>query len=272
LSNLLKRSITGTIYLIILIGSILLGSYSFGLVFLGINILALFEFFKITGSNRFFPEKYTGLLTGSALFIITYLVASEIYSSKLYLLIVPMLVLLFIIELFRNKPFPFVNIGITILGIIYISLPLSLLNYVVFPKVQPDKYTYEIILGYLVLIWTNDTSAYISGITLGKHVLSERISPKKTWEGFIGGALATMIVAFLIHGAFDVINRTDLLVFGIIVSTIGVAGDLVESLLKRSTDIKDTGNILPGHGGILDRIDSILLTSPLVFCYLMLLK
>lgn len=268
----MKRSITGTIYLIIIIGSILLGSYTFSLVFLAINILALFEFFKIIAGNGFFPEKYTGILTGSVLFIVTYLVASEVYGSKLYFLIIPLLVVLFIIELFRNKPSPFVNIGITILGIVYISLPLSLLNYLVFPKIQPDKYTYEIILGYLVLIWTNDTSAYISGITFGKHVLFKRISPKKTWEGFIGGALVTMVVAFLIHGAFDVINRTDLLVFGIIVSTIGVAGDLVESSLKRSTNIKDTGNILPGHGGILDRIDSILLTSPLIFCYLMLLK
>ncbi len=270
--NIVKRSITGTIYLIIITGSILLGKYAFSIVFLAITIAALFEFYKTIADNRFFPDKYTGILTGSALYIITFLAASDICSKELYLLIIPLFVLLFVVELFRDKPFPFVNLAVTILGIVYVSLPLSLLNYMVFPGACQDKYTYEILLGFLILIWTNDTAAYISGITLGRHKLFKRISPEKTWEGFIGGAAVTIIVALLIHNAFNLIDRIDLLVFGIIVSTIGVAGDLAESMLKRSTNIKDTGNILPGHGGILDRIDSMLLTAPLIFCYLMLVK
>jgi len=272
LSNLLKRSITGTIYLTLLIGSILLGKYTFSALFLAINVLALFEFFNIIANNKFFPNKYLGIAIGSALFILAFVISSKMSNSRFYIFLIPLLILLFCAEIYRNKHYPFVNIAITILGIVYISIPLSFLNYFVFPEIQQHKYTYEILLGYFILIWTNDTSAYIFGMTLGKHKLFKRVSPEKTWEGFIGGAVVTIIVACILPGAFNILNRIDFIVLGFIVSIFGVAGDLAESLLKRSINLKDTGKILPGHGGILDRIDSVLLTSPLIFGYLLVFK
>ncbi len=272
MSNFLIRSISGTVYLIIIIGSIFTGKYTFGLLFFTINILALLEFYKIIADKMFFPAKYTGIVIGSVLFVTTFLISSNRCNNQLYLVFIPLSVLITVPELFRNKPYPFINIAITMLGVLYISLPLSLLNYIVFHGIQPGNYSYEILLGYLILIWTNDTSAYISGITLGRHLLFKRVSPKKTWEGFIGGGVVTIIVAWLMSGTFTVIGRIDFLMFAVIVSIIGVAGDLAESLLKRSANLKDAGNILPGHGGILDRIDSLLLTSPLIFCYLMIIN
>jgi len=272
LSNFIKRLITAVVCIILIIASLLLGKYTYGLILFTVNLVALFEFFNIISNKNLYPGRYLGITFGSVLFILSFVISSKIVDNQLYLILIPLALLVFIIELFRNKPDPFINVAATFLGIIYISVPLSILNYLVFPASNSFEYTYSIVLGYLILIWTNDTSAYIFGITIGRHKLFKRISPKKTWEGFIGGAIITIVIAWLTPGLFSTLNRTDLLVFAGIISTIGVAGDLSESMLKRSMNIKDTGNILPGHGGILDRIDSILLTSPLVFLYLVFFK
>ncbi len=272
MSNFIKRLITATLSIILIIGSLLLGKYTYGLVVFAVNLIALFEFFNTISGRNLSPGKYTGITFGSVLFISTFIVSSNVAGSGFYLVLIPLGVLVFIFEIFRNRPDPLINIAVTFLGIIYISFPLSVLNYLVFYPGNISEYTYSILLGYLVLIWTNDTSAYIFGIAVGRHKLFERISPKKTWEGFIGGTLVTIAVAFLIPGLFGYLNRVDMLVFGGIISIFGVAGDLSESMFKRSMNLKDTGKMLPGHGGILDRIDSILLTSPLVFLYLLLFK
>jgi phosphatidate cytidylyltransferase len=272
LSNFIKRLITAVVCIILIIASLILGKYTYSLILFTINLLALFEFFNIISYKNIYPGRYLGITFGSVLFILSFIISSKIVSSQFYLTLIPLAILVFILELFRGKPDPFINIALTFLGVIYISVPLSIINYLVFPANNLFEYTYSVVLGYLILIWTNDTSAYIFGITIGKHKLFKRISPKKTWEGFIGGMIITIVVAWLIPGLFSTLNRTDLLVFGSIISTIGVAGDLSESMLKRSMNIKDTGNILPGHGGILDRIDSILLTSPMVFLYMLLFK
>lgn len=272
MSNFIKRLITAVVCIIIIIASLLLGRYTYGLILFTVNLVALYEFFNIISNKNLFPFRVLGITFGSILFILSFIISSNIVAGQLYLILIPLAVLVFIIELFRNKPSPFINVAVTFLGILYISVPLSLINYIVFPATNLYEYTYSVLLGYLVLIWTNDTSAYIFGMAIGRHKLFKRLSPKKTWEGFIGGLIITIIVAILIPGLFSTLDRTDLVVFGCIISTIGVAGDLSESMLKRSMDIKDTGNILPGHGGVLDRIDSILLTSPLVFLYLALLK
>lgn len=272
MNNFIKRSITAVLCLILIIGCLLLGKYSYFLIFFTINLISLFEFFKIISGRNTDPNRYLGIVLGSVLFILSFVVSSGLFSSQLYLILIPLALSVFICELFRNKAHPFMNIAITLLGAIYISIPLSVLNYFVFPAGDTFEYTYGIILGYLILIWTNDTGAYLAGITIGKHLLFKRLSPKKTWEGFIGGLIITVAVAWLISGLFDMLNRTDMLVFAGIISLIGVAGDLTESMFKRSIKVKDTGALLPGHGGILDRIDSILLTSPLIFIYLELFK
>ncbi|UCH13480.1 MAG: phosphatidate cytidylyltransferase [Bacteroidales bacterium] len=272
MSNFIKRLITAALSIILITGSLLLGKYTYGLVVFAVNLIALFEFFNIISVRNLNPGKYTGIFLGSVLFISSFLISSNVISNKFYLALIPLAVLVFIFEIFRNKPDPLINIAVTFLGIIYISFPLSVINYLVFYPGNISGYTYSVLLGYLVLIWTNDTSAYIFGVTVGKHKLFKRISPKKTWEGFIGGTIITIAVAYLIPGLFSSLNRVDMLVFGGIISIFGVAGDLSESMFKRSMNLKDTGKMLPGHGGILDRIDSVLLTSPLVFLYLVLYK
>jgi phosphatidate cytidylyltransferase len=250
----------------------LLGEYTYFLIAFAINLAALYEFFRIIPAGTVAPNRYMGIVSGSVLFILTFIISSGSFDEKLYLVIIPLLMAVFIFELFRNRENPAANIALTILAVVYISLPLSLLNYMVFPAGGTAEYTYGILVAYLILIWTNDTAAYFSGITAGKHALFKRISPKKTWEGFIGGMLVTFIVAWAVSGLFDDLNRTDMMVFAGIVSLIGVAGDLTESMFKRSINVKDTGTLLPGHGGILDRIDSILMTSPFIFIYLELFK
>lgn len=272
MNNLVKRIITAVLCLILIIGCLLLGEYTYFVISFAINLIALYEFYKIIPVNTKAPNKYLGIATGSILFILSFIISSGSFDEKLYLIMIPLLLAVFIFELFRKRENPAANIGITILGIVYVSLPLSILNYLVFPAGGTSEYTYRILLAYLILIWTNDTAAYFSGITAGKHLLFKRISPKKTWEGFIGGLLFTFIVAWAVSGLFDDLDRTDMLVFAGIVSLIGVAGDLTESMFKRSINVKDTGSLLPGHGGILDRVDSILMTSPLIFIYLELFK
>jgi phosphatidate cytidylyltransferase len=130
------------------------------------------------------------------------------------------------------------------------------------------SYTYEILLIYFLLIWANDTGAYLFGVSIGKHKIFPRISPKKSWEGFFGGLFFTAIVAWAISLYFHNITFAHWLVIGLLSAIIGVFGDLVESMLKRSIDVKDSGKFLPGHGGVLDRFDSVFLSAPIVFAYL----
>jgi phosphatidate cytidylyltransferase len=127
-----------------------------------------------------------------------------------------------------------------------------------------------IIIGFFLLIWANDTGAYLAGVTFGKHKLFERISPAKTWEGFFGGIVLVVIVAWLLSGWLGVVGRTQWLIIAVIVSIAGTYGDLIESMLKRSMGVKDSGNIMPGHGGFLDRFDSALVSFPLVYLFIAL--
>jgi phosphatidate cytidylyltransferase len=144
------------------------------------------------------------------------------------------------------------------------------MNFLAFPEVNGFGYTHRIILGILTLVWINDTCAYLTGISIGRHRLFARISPRKSWEGALGGAVLTFMVAWWLHRIMGMLDRPDWLVIALIVSVFGVYGDLTESLFKRSADMKDSGAIIPGHGGVLDRIDSVLFVMPLSLVYLTL--
>lgn len=177
---------------------------------------------------------------------------------------------------------PFTNIAFTFLGIFYIAVPLALLNHVVFdtahPEWKPDNiYFFQIILGILLILWATDTGAYFAGTFLGKHKLFERISPKKTWEGFLGGAVLAAVIAcvfnlILRNYGMSYLSLVDWVVITVIIVIGGTFGDLVESLLKRSIEIKDSGSSLPGHGGFLDRFDGLFISAPFVVAYLEIFK
>ena len=180
-------------------------------------------------------------------------------------LVLALTFLIFVVELFRNKEISFVNIGITILGVIYVALPLSLLTFLAFDT--NNQYSYDLILSIFILVWLSDVGGYFAGINFGKHKLLERISPKKTWEGVAGGLVLCIIGSYILSQFFPIMSSYMWLVLGVLICVSSVIGDLIESMLKRSANIKDSGNLLPGHGGILDRFDSVLFVIPIVYIF-----
>ncbi|OFY38996.1 MAG: hypothetical protein A2275_13195 [Bacteroidetes bacterium RIFOXYA12_FULL_35_11] len=272
MNNLLTRTFTGALFALVLIGGIWFSRESFLIISLAIVSLGLWEFYSVCKNETIFPQKILGIASGVYLLASNFSFASGLTGPKIILPIIGFIFLIFVFELYRKKTQPFTNIAITLLGILWIALPVSLMNYIVLTPTQEISYTPWILLGFFFLIWANDTGAYLFGITLGKHRLFERVSPKKSWEGSIGGAFVTFGVAYMISHFYTEISFFDWLIVSVIVIICGTFGDLVESLFKRSINIKDSGNILPGHGGILDRFDSAFLAAPCVFMYLELIK
>ncbi len=268
MKNFLTRIITATIFGVVFIGSIIWGEWSFAALFLLISIIGILEFYKLVEKGGYQAQKLLGTLIGVFLFVSVYFIYSPHIKFEFLFLLFPLTVLVFIIELYRKKENPFANIAITFLGIAYVVLPFSLLSSFVFSYSGSTMYTPNILLGVFFLIWIYDSGAYIFGVSLGKHRMFERISPKKSWEGFFGGTLSALVLAWFISGYFTSITMFDWMFIALIVIIVGTYGDLVESMLKRSLGIKDSGKILPGHGGILDRFDAVLLCSPLIFTYL----
>jgi phosphatidate cytidylyltransferase len=275
MSNLTQRLITGTIFVIVLVGCIWWSAVSFALLAVLITVLGLSEFYRLSEKAGAQPLRYYSVGVGALMIFLAY-AAKTIPEPSLLLFIIPLLFLIFFIELFRKRTNPFGNISWSIIGLIYIAVPLTLMVYTFIPtKYVTDAYIpasftehYNPIpvLTFFILIWVSDSLAYVCGRLFGKHKLWERISPKKTWEGFIGGLLFTVATGFCI-GYFAISDRvlnTGILwaIIGLTISITGMLGDLVESLFKRSIDVKDSGTILPGHGGILDRFDALFLSVP----------
>lgn len=275
------RALTGAVFVIVLVGSIIWRYESFALLFLLITVLGTWEFYGLAEKDGVQPQKIYGTITAGLMFV---LVALEKWFVFPYLfpfhwLVLPFIFLVFIFELYRKKEKPFTNAGYTLLGIAYVALPFSLLISV--PVIETDSdifgvtsraYFGNIILGYFILMWTSDTGAYLCGRGFGKHKLFERVSPKKTWEGTIGGGLLCVGAACLLSFYFTELAPVHWIAVAIIIVVTGNLGDLAESLFKRSINIKDSGTILPGHGGILDRFDAVLISTPFVFTYLTLVK
>jgi phosphatidate cytidylyltransferase len=266
----LIRSASALVFGILVLGSLLLNAWLFSSVMLMFAVLGMWEFFSITRFNEVSANKASGLFAGIFLYIsIAFMAHANHQGWMLFLNFIPLAVI-FISELFSKSSNPFIRISLTLLGVLYVSLPLSLLNFFYYPTLgnipQPG-----VLLSFFLLIWINDTFAYITGMLTGKHLLFERISPKKTWEGSVGGLFFTIGAAYLISRYLDVLTLYQWMGFAIIAVIFGTLGDLIESMLKRSLNIKDSGNIMPGHGGILDRFDAALFASPVVFAYLYLM-
>jgi len=270
LKDLVTRTLSGILFVGIIVAAILLGQWYFAVVFLVISVFGLLEFFKLVKISGLFPQKIIGVIISIVIFSTIYLWLSNSIDSKWFLLLIPLLFFVFILELYRKKEKPFDNIAFTFLGLIYISIPFALLSGLAFID-NTSAYTPTILLIYFCLIWLYDSAAYIFGVSFGKHRLFERISPKKSWEGFIGGTVFTLLAAYVISIYFTELSIINWLVIAVIIIVAGTFGDLSESMFKRSIGVKDSGNILPGHGGILDRFDAVFLSSPLVFTYLQLI-
>jgi phosphatidate cytidylyltransferase len=265
MNNFWQRTFTGIIFALLLISGILLSSWSFILLFLIVEILALREFFIFSIKSHTLPQKYYGSIVGGIAVFTSFLWYQITWGYYLSLLIVPMVLFIFIFELYRNQKHPLLNIATTLMGLIYITFPISLLPHLAYMN---GEFNGKVVLGVLVLIWMSDTGAYLFGVTLGHHRMFERISPKKTWEGFFGGLLVAMGASFLLGRYFNFFETHTWAVIAAIVVIFGALGDLVESMFKRSLSIKDSSHILPGHGGILDRFDSLIFAIPAIFTYL----
>jgi phosphatidate cytidylyltransferase len=178
-------------------------------------------------------------------------------------------------ELFQKSEKPFHNIAMVLCSIFYVVTPFCLVVSDTFTEIYTDSTSYfttNIVAGMLFLTWANDSFAYIIGSRIGKTPLFPRISPKKTWEGTIGGGLMCMLTAGIIGLFFKELSTLNWVVVGGIVAVFGTLGDLVESMLKRSVGVKDSGSIMPGHGGFLDRFDAFMFVIPFVYAYLLLVR
>ncbi len=269
MSNFVLRTISGILFVASLVGALIIGEIPFLIVIGGILILAMYEFYSLSVKARIKPQFSLGILIGFAIFIGTYLYATG-HIEAIYLLgFTPLITSVFIFELYRKHKRPFHNIAYTLLGVFYIAIPLSLFNLITFKaETLQHSYSHEILLCYFILIWANDTGAYLFGVSIGRHKIFPRISPKKSWEGFVGGLIFTTIVAWIISLNYSNITFAHWIAIGLLSAIIGVFGDLIESMFKRSIDVKDSGKFLPGHGGVLDRFDAVFLSAPIVFAYL----
>jgi phosphatidate cytidylyltransferase len=276
LSNIVTRTISGAVFVAIIIGSILLHPYAYAGVMVVVVVWAMLEFYDIIIKDRIYANKFIGVLCGVGLFAVSFFYVQDVITGDAFLYAIPVLVVLFISQLYSINRYSFRAIAYTITGVIYIALPFALCNGLVFPSgdgnlLNPEsKYVPDILLGFFILLWTNDTFAYLTGIMFGRHRLFERISPKKSWEGFFGGLICTVALSLLVAKIFPILPYYHWMAVSAIIVVFGVWGDLIESLLKRNLNIKDSGRFLPGHGGILDRFDSVLLAAPIVFFYLKL--
>ncbi len=270
MSNLVQRTITGIIFLAVVIGAILLGKITFFILFELVIIGAMYEFYTLAEKKKFKPQKIYGIIIGAIFFAANYFFANNMVDARIFLVLIPVIISIFIVELYRKSDYVFVDIGFTLLGILYISVPVSFANYIVLNNAS--EYNFQLLLGFLFLIWSFDTLAYVFGVSFGKHRLFERISPKKSWEGFIGGTISSLGIAYVLSILFTELSFLYWAILSVIVSVFGTYGDLVESSFKRNIDEKDSGSILPGHGGILDRFDAVFFTLPLFYVYLQFIQ
>ena len=277
MSNIVKRTISGAVFIASIVGSILWHQYAFAGIMIAFIVWAMFEYYTIVIKDRVHASKFIGIVTGVSLFVALFFYSQDLVSDDVFLFFIPLFIFIFISQLYSTDYYSSRAITYTFTGVVYIALPFALLNGMAFPSVDgrflspENKYMPDILLGFFILLWSNDTFAYLTGIMFGRHRLFERISPKKSWEGFFGGLICTVAFSLLIARWFTLLPYYHWMAIAIIIVIFGVYGDLVESSLKRNMKIKDSGRFLPGHGGILDRFDSVLLAAPMVYFYLKLL-
>lgn len=265
MNDLLKRTLTGAVYVASVLAAICFNPIISSIYFGIIGLVALSEFYNVAKNKYQISNSLLAYLTAISLYTTVALYSFNI-DFKIPLLISVVLVIAnFIAALYQKSEEPFTSIAFLICGLIYIILPISTTNLII---QYNSEFQPLLLLSVFILAWCNDTFAYLTGVKFGKHRLFERHSPKKSWEGFVGGFLFTIIAGVVISKFSNIFAIWHWVAISIIVSTIGTLGDLVESMFKRQMGVKDSGKILPGHGGILDRFDILFIVLPIVWVYL----
>jgi phosphatidate cytidylyltransferase len=274
-----QRTVTAVFFVLAMLGGVYGGPLAFYVLFLAIALGCLWEFYGLTlpqvsGFDR------TRRLAATVVSATPYAVGgadavglAHLPDGTQWHFVVPLFLVAFvrpIVELFGRSERPFAHLGHMVFGMLYITWPFLLLTSIYHPADTPLP---NRILGLLVLTWTNDTFAYLIGRKLGKTKLFERISPKKTWEGTLSGSVCTLLLAALLSQLFPLeFSVAEWMALGAVAAVMATVGDLVESMLKRSLGVKDSGTLLPGHGGLLDRFDALLFVVPFAWVVLMWLR
>jgi len=267
----LTRTLSGIIYIVLVIGSILTGPVAFGSLLFVFLIIGLLEFHEVSKISGHFLKRNIFTIPCLLVYLLNVLIIWEYLPIKYLALNSGLVLFPFIIELFRNAKDPVRNTGFYLVAIFYVVMPLVVLNILFFPDLNMKSPSNKLLMWFFILIWINDTFAYLVGMLAGKHKFFERISPKKTWEGTIGGALFVILSAYVLSQFFTIYNIYEWIGLGLTIIIFGTFGDLIESMIKRAYGFKDSGTIMPGHGGILDRLDSVLIASPFVLMYVVLI-
>ena len=271
-SNFLQRAITGILCVGVLVGCILYDPWTFSALFVVISALTIREFGHLINQVEGVSiNKNITMLAGVYLYMAVMAFCTNLSGSKIFLPYLLLIMYLMISELYLKKENPVMNWAYSMLSQLYIALPFAMLNVLSFHTSPMDtsvSYNPILPLSVFVFIWLSDTGAYCVGSLIGRHRLFERISPKKSWEGSIGGGIVAIGSSFIFAHYFPIMNMAEWAGLALIVVIFGTWGDLTESLLKRQLHIKDSGAILPGHGGMLDRFDSALMAIPAAVVYL----
>jgi phosphatidate cytidylyltransferase len=279
MKDLPRRVVTAVVFVAIMLCGIMLNEYGFLVLMLIINTGCIWEYGGLIRSAQEYSERQArisriyNMVAGTIIF---YLLATgfrflAFVNDYIFFIIAPLLLGYLILELFLQSSSPLRNAALNAMGIIYVSLPLSMA--VFFPYVHENAAWFPercgLVLGIVLLVWTNDTMAYFTGSLLGKHKMLPAVSPKKTWEGFAGGVVFAMVAGWVLSLFFHQLNGWQWVVTAAIISIFGTTGDFVESMMKRNAGVKDSGTMLPGHGGFLDRFDAFIFCIPFVFVFYM---
>lgn len=278
MKNLIKRAITGAIYVALICACVIAGGWSYIVLFGLLAIIALQEFYQLSNASTggeniitLIVDVVGGVILCVGLGCVNLSLmppfTTAVLGGTFFTLYLLYLLARLVMQLYSQESSPLTNLAYSYMGQMYIALPLGIMS--MYYTLNDGK---ALLLLMFVMIWLNDTGAFLVGSMIGKHKLFPRISPKKSWEGFVGGVIfaivAGIVAKLCLPDFFETISTGCLAGMGFVVGIFATWGDLVESLIKRTLGVKDSGNILPGHGGILDRIDSLLLVVPASLLYL----
>ena len=260
MSNIVVRTLSGAVFITLILVPLFLNRdflyYPILFLFLLLGVIEFHNLFKADGKVQIAKNLANVIVVlASAIFAFS---LTNIFYFRFIIFIPFLFLILLIAELYRKKEQPILNIALPMMSFLYVGIPLVMA--MTFQRVTGFEFPYLALM--FILIWTNDTFAYLCGRAFGKTKLFERISPNKTWEGTVGGIICTFLMIFIASLIFTIANPIFWYVAVLFIAPAGIFGDLVESLFKRTLGIKDSGNIMPGHGGILDRFDAALFAIP----------
>ncbi|MBO7141780.1 MAG: phosphatidate cytidylyltransferase [Bacteroidales bacterium] len=263
-NNLVSRIITGAVFIGVVILSAITVRWVFLAVFGFFTVAGVLEYYRMCRAKGRTPQRFSGAVMAAGLFALLFFIISGDIEHKYIVLYAVAMCIVPIIEIYRKKATTMDNWAHTIFGVFYTALPMGLMSGMLYLPHTHD-YCGTLLICFFIFIWVADTGAYCAGRLFGKHKMIPRISPKKTIEGLIGGIILTIAAAVPVYYVAGVYSLPQWIIIAAICVAFGVLGDLAESMIKRDAGIKDSGTLLPGHGGVLDRFDSALLAAPPVY-------